>query len=123
MVGRSFLHQVTHISHAKRVFSFILLFPFFADLTNESVFTYFLDNERTSSHRSLIFGLRQLNDSSSSLSPLVNERVMFTSNYELRLYTSSCFYFDEQTEEWKSDGMKVGSKTNHFYTQCFSTHM
>ena len=92
------------------------------DLSNKSLFTYFLDNEQTSNHRSLIFGLRQLNASSSQF-PLINERVIFTDNYELRLYTSSCLYFDEKTEQWKSDGMKVGYETNHFQTQCLSTRI
>ena len=93
-----------------------------ADLSNESLFTSFLDNEQTSNHRSLIFALRQWNDSSLS-SPLINDGVLFIADYQLRLYTSSCFYWDETTEEWKCDGMKVGPQTNHFQTQCLSTHV
>lgn len=92
------------------------------DLTNESLFTFFFDNEQTSGRHSLIFVVRELNDSSFNAT-LTNERVMFSANYELRLYTSACFYFDEQIQKWKSDGLKVGPLTNHFQTQCLSTHL
>ena len=90
---------------------------------------YFLDNEQTVDHPSLIFGLRELNStevilfSSRKDLPTFTEPVVFTSDYELRLYTSSCLYFDEDTRQWKSDGMTVGPKTNLFQTQCFSTHI
>jgi hypothetical protein len=99
--------------------------------TNESVYTHFFANNQTFGHHSLIFGLRQLNSTeiieSCSTSivgpPLTDQRFHFTSNYERRLYTSSCYYFDEKSEEWKSDGLTVGPKSNHFQTQCFSTHI
>ena len=58
------------------------------DLSNESVYTYFLDNDQTSTHHSLVFVLRQLNDSSAS-SPWIDEGVASTADYEIRLYTSS----------------------------------
>ena len=101
--------------------------------TSESLYTYFFSNNQTFGHRSLIFGLRQLNATEMNqfcsitsvgivTPPLTDERFHFTSNYELRLYTSSCFYFDEKTDEWKFDGLTVGPKSNPYQTQCFSTH-
>ena len=110
----------------------LLLLPSFwsvVDHTDDHTYRYFLDNEQTANHQSLIFGLRELNStevntfSSSRDLPTFTEPVFFTSNYELRLYTSSCLYFDEDQQQWKFDGMKVGPKTNHFQTQCFSTHI
>ena len=100
----------------------------FCPSTNESIYTHFFGNNQTFGHRSLIFGLRELNSTDWCSTPIVtppltDERFRFTSNYELRLYTSSCFYFDEKSEEWKSDGLTVGRKSNHFETQCFSTHI
>lgn len=54
--------------------------------------------------------------------PITNGRVNWTSNYALRIYTSGCYYLD-QNNTWKSDGLRVGSLTNHDQTQCFSTHL
>ena len=100
------------------------------DLSNESLFTTYIDNHRTVNHRSLIFGLRELNSTeminccsnSSTIihdPPLTNERFQFTANYELRLFTSGCFSLDENGQRWKSDGLTVGPLTNLQVTQCF----
>jgi hypothetical protein len=85
------------------------------DLTNTSIYTYFIDNEQTLDHQSIIFGLRELNStemidyctySQLTSPPITNQRLNFTSNYELRLYTSGCYYLDENNQ-WKSDGLLV----------------
>ncbi len=87
------------------------------DLTYESIYTYFIDNQQTSGHQSVIFGLRELNStemidycthSQLTSPPITNERFNFTSNYELRSYTSGCYYLDENNQ-WKSDGLVVSS--------------
>jgi hypothetical protein len=94
------------------------------------LYRYILDNEQTANHPSLIFIIRELNSSHmtrfSSIEDLLTtltEPVVFTSDYELRLYTSSCPYLDEDNQQWKSDGMRVGPETNLRQMQCFSTHM
>ncbi|UJR08126.1 hypothetical protein I4U23_012402 [Adineta vaga] len=99
---------------------------------NESMFTYFIDNQQTIGRQSLIFGLRELNsteslqfcsnNSSQNDLPITDHRFNFTSNYELRIYTSGCYYLDSNNN-WKSDGLRVGSLTNHYETECFSTHL
>ena len=38
--------------------------------------------------------------------PITNERFNFTSNYELRIYTSGCYYLDSNNN-WQSDGLLV----------------
>jgi hypothetical protein len=100
-------------------------------LTNESIYTYFINNQKTFGHQSLIFGLRELNSteildicSNSSINnpPITNEQFNFTSNYQLRIYTSGCYYLDSNNN-WQSDGLIVGSLTNHYQTQCFSNHL
>ena len=78
--------------------------------------TYFLDNQQTASHRSIIFGIRQLttteanrwctNSSSQSDPPRSDQPFRFTENYELRLYTSGCYYLDAD-HRWRSDGLLV----------------
>lgn len=98
-----------------------------ANLSNENVHTFFLDNQRTQTHRSLIIGLRELN-STESINycssfdlvdlPITNEKFNFTSNYQLRVYSSGCYYLDSNNQ-WKDDGLRVGPLTNHNQTQCF----
>jgi hypothetical protein len=79
----------------------------------------------------LIFGLRELtptemtlycSNSSQGDIPIINDVSSFTSNYELRIYMSGCYYLD-QDNNWQSNGLLVGPKTNHYQTQCFSTHL
>lgn len=103
----------------------------FVDLTNESIYQYYVDNLQSFGHRSLIFGLRELNcteeiELCSSVSlrsaPITDERYNFTSTYQLRVYTSGCYYLSERNE-WKSDGLIVGPKTNLVQTQCLSSHL
>jgi hypothetical protein len=127
MVGLYFVLQVSFILFFKIKFIDLLLY---VDLTNESIYTYFIDNQKTIGHQSVIIGLRELNSteiinvcSNSSINspPLTDKRFNFTSNYELRIYTSGCYYLDANNN-WQSDGLIVGPLTNHYETQCFSTH-
>ncbi|CAF4148171.1 unnamed protein product, partial [Adineta steineri] len=103
------------------------------NLTNDDIYRYFIDNQQTPGHQSLIFGIRELystemnnyclNNSSINTSlPITDEPFTFTSNYELRIYTSGCYYLDDNNN-WKSDGLIVGSLTNHYETECLSTHL
>ena len=78
--------------------------------------TFFLNNQQTSGHRSIIFGIRQLNETDllhectnewNHTQPLRSDQPFrFTDNYELRLYTSGCFYLDAD-HRWRSDGLVV----------------
>ena len=85
------------------------------NLTDDNLFTYFIDNQRTIGHQSLIYGSRELNStkiddlcSHSSLTkpPMINEPFYFTSNYEIRIYTSGCYYLNSNND-WRSDGLTV----------------
>ncbi|CAF1470214.1 unnamed protein product [Adineta ricciae] len=102
-----------------------------SNLPNDSVYTYYVDNQQTNGHQSIIFGLRELNTtetiqhcSNTSLThpPITDQPFNFTSDYGLRIYTSGCYYLDEN-QQWKSDGLVVGPLTNHSQTQCYSTHL
>jgi len=95
----------------------------------ENFHNYFVDNEQTRNHRSLVFGLRELNSSeiisycsnnnSQMNLPITNERFNFTSNYGLRIYSSGCYFLDENNE-WNDRGLRVGNKTNHDQTHCLT---
>ena len=98
-----------------------------SNLSNENIYTYFFDNQLTQNHQSLVFGLRELNstycpNSSPMNPPIINERYNFTSNYELRVYSSGCYYLD-QNNQWNGQGLRVGPLTNHNQSQCFLTHL
>ena len=84
-------------------------------MTNTSIYTYYITNQQTSDHQSVIYGIRELNAtemmnvcSNTSLNnpPITNQRFNFTSDYGLRIYTSGCYYLDENNQ-WKSDGLMV----------------
>ncbi|CAF0777082.1 unnamed protein product [Adineta steineri] len=103
------------------------------NLTNETIYKYFINNQQTYGHQSLIFGLRELNstefinycsnnNNTNNDLPITDEKFNFTSNYQLRIYTSGCYYLD-QNNQYKSDGVIVGPLTNHYETECLSSHL
>ena len=87
-----------------------------SNLLSDGTYKYFIDNQRTRGHRFVLFGIRELNptdilqfrtkSSSSTNLPILNGKLNFTSDYELRLYTSGCYYFDENNN-WQSDDILV----------------
>ncbi|XP_071105701.1 polycystin-1-like [Haliotis cracherodii] len=38
-------------------------------------------------------------------------------------YTSGCYFFDETTKQWSSDGCYVGDETNYNETVCYCNHL
>ncbi|CAF1390512.1 unnamed protein product, partial [Adineta ricciae] len=104
-------------------------------LDSDNIYKYYLDNQKTSGHQSLIFGIRELSEmelhdycSATNTSfnnntlPITDTPCTFTADYALRIYTSGCYYLDENNN-WKSDGLIVGPSTNHYETECFSSHL
>ena len=96
---------------------------------NSDIYQHSIDNQQTIGHQSLIFGIRELNTTefvlycSNQTLPISNQPFNFTSDYSLRVYTSGCYFFNEQVKQWQSDGVLVGSKTNLYQTECLSTHL
>jgi hypothetical protein len=111
MDGHSFVLQVNFL-----FLKFYLFFCLIIDLTDENIYKYFINNQQTSGHQSLIFGIRELNsieiinyclnNSGRNTLPITDQSFYFTSNYQLRIYTSGCYYLD-QNNNWKSDGLIV----------------
>ena len=99
-----------------------------SSLSNEGLYTHFIDNVHSLGHGSVIYGLREMNAKeityacSNNHLPISDERWNFSANYELRAYTSGCYYLDANNQ-WQADGLVVGPLTNHQQTQCFSTHL
>ena len=85
------------------------------DAAKGNISTYFLNNQQTYGHRSIIFGLRELNsiemkhlcsNRSTAYPPITDKPFSFTSNYELRVYAAGCYYLDGDGN-WQSDGILV----------------
>ena len=85
--------------------------------SNDTLYTYFLNNQQTEGHQSIVFGLRemsalelsQLCGSSASIHaslPTSNDPFVFSANYALRTYRSSCYYLNENNT-WATDGLVV----------------
>ncbi len=126
-----FIYKFNQIPRLNSTINQIDDWRLFCPPTNENIYTYLIDNERTEGHQSVIFGLRELNSteimhfcSNSTLKnpPVIDEPVFFTSNYKLQIYTSGCYYLD-QHHQWKSDGLRIGNLTTLDQTHCFSTHL
>jgi hypothetical protein len=78
----------------------------------------YVDNERTSGHVSLVFGMRELNASESDEHcngggggggvdmPIFDTAMVFSANFELRSYLSGCYYLDAK-KVWRWDGLLV----------------
>jgi hypothetical protein len=93
------------------------------DLTKNDVHRHFLDNQLVSQHQTVVYGLRELNAtetqqfcSNTSMMTALPKRFdtpwNFSSNYELRAYTSGCYYLDSDNN-WQSDGLTVSSSFFH----------
>ncbi|CAF3375209.1 unnamed protein product [Rotaria sp. Silwood1] len=102
-----------------------------SNLNNEGLWITFIDNQQMSNHQSVIFGVRELNQTefdmycfneTLNLPPITDQPYNFTANYSLRIFISGCYYRDSN-DQWQSDGLNVGPLTNHFETQCFSSHL
>ena len=106
---------------------YLLIYKF--DQCPSNFHSFFIDNQQTRNHQSLVFGLRELNSSemvsycsnnNSQLNPpITNQRVNFSSNYKLRVYSSGCYFLDENNQ-WNDRGLRVGNRTNHDQTHCLN---
>ncbi len=84
------------------------------DLSNDDLYTFYLDNEQTSHHHSFIFNLQELNSNDCSKNFVFKQN--FTSDFYLRIYASGCYYLD-QNNDWQSDGLIVS-----LYIDCSNKH-
>jgi hypothetical protein len=86
--------------------------------SSEGLFTVFIDNQQTSKRQTIIFGVRELNNAElvnhclnrSLTAPVTDRPFNFSGNYELRTFTSGCFYMDSN-HQWQSKGLTVSYRT------------
>lgn len=90
------------------------------DLNEEGNYVHFLDNTQVSHHESIIYGIRELNEiemdyfcTNKTIDqrgnvPKFHHPLYFTTDYQLRIYQSGCFYLDSNYQ-WQSGGLIVSS--------------
>ena len=110
-------------------FQVVKLNSTFKSDTTANFHYYYLDNQQTRNHQSIIFGLRELNSSQTEICcsnnnsptnpPITNDKFHFTSNYQLRVYSSGCYFLDKNNQ-WNDQGLRVGPLTNHNQTHCLT---
>ena len=116
MDGHSSVQPVIPCLFSKKVLNFAGLL-LHLDLTGDGLYEYFIDNQGVAHHRSLVTGLRELSDAEmhqfcskpatmTSLPLRFDTPMAFSANYELRTYTSGCYYLDSKSI-WQSDGLVV----------------
>ncbi|XP_019626124.1 PREDICTED: polycystic kidney disease protein 1-like 2 [Branchiostoma belcheri] len=49
--------------------------------------------------------------------------VNFTTNYTMQIFTTTCLFFNEDTQAWLSDGCKAGPLTSDRFSHCFCDHL
>jgi len=77
---------------------------FFLDRkTHPSKYTYFIDNNRILHHQWAILSIREMKECKHDN---LNNNIQFSSDYSIRIYTSGCYYLDENNN-WQSDGLIV----------------
>jgi len=82
--------------------------------TDEEALKYFINNEKSVGHESIILGIRGLNITESEMycinnpsNVLITDRSFnFSYDYELRIYTSRYYYIDSNNN-WQSNGLLV----------------
>jgi hypothetical protein len=97
------------------------------------MYIHFIDNNQTSNHHSIVYGIRELNlkemnyycsnTTFNENPPITDEPLNFSSNYELRSYLSGCFYLDSNNN-WQSDGLLVDFLfLYHYFIYFFSNRL
>ncbi len=95
------------------------------DLSEDGIYLHFLNNHQTSNHHSIIYGIRELNFneinqfcSNETFDPSlfrINQSWNFSSDYQIRIYQSGCFYLD-LNNNWQSDGLVVRFYNEYFFS-------
>lgn len=86
----------------------------------DGMYSYFIDNQHVSYHQSIVFGVRELNtteqfqrclntSNQTELTWMIDTPMHFSSDYEIRAYTSGCYFLDEQNN-WRSNGLTVSQR-------------
>ena len=102
---------------------------------NDSFYLFFQNMRQINGFKGFLgYSIRELNwnemtlycnttHSSVKTIPLIQSQVNFTSDFMIRAYSSGCYYYDQSTGKWSSDGMEIYADTNLKQTHCSSYHL
>ncbi len=123
-----------HVRSYDRIFKSKRIYFLFLDLIVGPGFSYYLyfsdpgDNFNLAT--SLSYGLRELdaneyqkycvNSATATQPPVSINTTSFTADYEVRAFSSGCYYLDSATGNWLSDGLVIQSDTVLEATHCKS---
>ena len=95
-----------------------------------------MNSAQTKGYTGLVtFGIRELNQTEHYLycdnnetiltnePPLIINYLNFTNDFLLRVFTSGCYYFNNNDNTWSSYGLEVLSTTTLDYTYCQTNHL
>ncbi|ESO89018.1 hypothetical protein LOTGIDRAFT_228960 [Lottia gigantea] len=95
-------------------------------------YTYFLDNKKINDYIGTVYiGVRQLDPSEYTAN---YQTALDLPNYEkgtgnpsekykIRVFSTGCYFFDKDINDWSSKGCWVGPKTDELVTHCFCNHL
>ena len=71
------------------------------------------------------FSINELNVNCENKSLNINETMNGTlvDNFEIRVYTSGCYYMDMITKKWSSSGLEILIDSNETHFHCQSNHL
>lgn len=84
--------------------------------------TIFLSNNETKGEGYYFIGVKLVRLSNDTKTQIPINSTVY-SDYELRLFTSSCKYWSEKHNEWRTEGCYVGRGTTFKATECLCYHL
>ena len=128
--GKSNRISISNDSHCFELF-------FIKDLKNESnqsYYQFFSNYPKNNQFKGFVgFGIREMSSNEFDLycayntnatrTPLQKKMSNFSQDFSIRIFTSGCYYYDEKTGKWSSDGVETIEDTNMYYTHCIAEHL
>ncbi|CAF0709342.1 unnamed protein product [Brachionus calyciflorus] len=97
---------------------------YYTDPSNELMYTAFISNNDTKGNGTYYIGVKLAMISNETRTMLNKTNTTeYTSYYKIRIFSTSCKYWKEDTAEWSTDGCYVGANTIHNMTECLCYHL
>lgn len=102
--------------------------------TQYSQFLFFMNISQVNGRKGFVgYSIRELNQTelnthcpNNTLKEppiLTNNSQLFNYDFSVRVYTSGCYYLDQSSGKWRSDGMEILPDTTIWMAHCQSNHL
>jgi hypothetical protein len=95
--------------------------------SEQKMHNIFMPQNETKGNGTYYFGIKLIKLSNTTINQLREQNQSANSSvrshYSMRLYTTSCKYWDEANKIWSTDGCFVGSGTTHESSECLCYHL